>query len=133
MLPAVESVGRAYLRTRAQMNAAIALLACERYRMAVGDWPDDPEQQLRPYLPGGSMPIDPYTGEPIRVVLLDDGIAAYAVGNDLMDDGGTFNPRNWDGSGSDVGSRLWDLEGRRQPAPPSSSPDDSPEGPGIDG
>ena len=121
MIPAFDSAWQTNHRLNTRLNAAVVLLACERFRIANGDWPDSPEQLL-PFLPNGEMPLDPYTGEPILFARLEDGIVAYGLGSDLIDDGGWLHEFHIDEYGHDLGIRLWNVDLRRQP--PEAEPDD---------
>lgn len=122
LFPALEKVGEACRREQAQLRCLIVALAAERYRQAHGDWPEslgklDPEML-------SAVLLDPYDGEPLRYKRLLDGVIVYSVGPDGVDDGGTLDRENAIRPGTDLGYRLWDVEFRRQPAPPKPKPAD---------
>ena len=68
-----------------------SLIALERFRVANGRWPDSLDEVPKTILP--ETPIDPFTGQPIRIARVSDGWAVYCVGCDLEDNGGNLDPR----------------------------------------
>jgi hypothetical protein len=74
-------------------NRAIRIaVAVERYRREHGEMLPETLQSLVPaYLP--SVPIDPYTGQPMRFVKEQAGYVAYSVGSNRRDDGGDVEVR----------------------------------------
>lgn len=84
----VSSVLRPLLTNRA-IRIAVAV---ERYRREHGEMLPETLQSLVPaYLP--SVPIDPYTGQPMRFVKEEAGYVAYSVGSNRRDDGGDVEVR----------------------------------------
>ena len=69
--------------------ALAALIACERYRLRHGVWPERLEQ-LTPELLR-SVPLDPADGARLRYRRLPDGVGVYSIGE-----------------AGEVGFRLWD-------------------------
>lgn len=126
LIPDFNGAWRANHGAKSRLGAAVVALACERFRLEHGDWPDHPDQ-LTPYLPDGTIPIDPYTGRPLRFSRVEGGLVAYGLGPDLSDDGGLLHDEHRDLPGFDLGFRLWDPDLRHQP--PEDLPDeDSPTG-----
>ena len=80
LVPAWIKIAETDTRVKAELLAASTAIACERYRLANGRWPDSLEAIPKEILP--AVPIDPYTGQPIRFKKLDDGIAVYCIGED---------------------------------------------------
>ncbi len=78
LLPACQKVTQASLRARAQLLAASTAIACERFRMANGRWPNSLNEIPKSMLP--EVPTDPCDGLPLRYQELPDGIAVYSVG-----------------------------------------------------
>ncbi len=114
LLPSTLKVGDAESRCRAILGTTIIALACERFRLANGRFPNSIAEIPKTLLP--KVPDDPFTGDPLVFKTLADGIVIYSVGADLVDDGGT----NLDLTakvGGDVGFKLLLPEKRRQPAP----------------
>lgn len=68
-------------------RVARAAIAVERYRLAHhGQLPDTLEQTVPAFLP--AVPVDPYSGRPIRFTKIDDGYQVYGASFDRTDDGG---------------------------------------------
>jgi hypothetical protein len=78
----------AYGRMLAQMRTAEATIAVERYRQAH-------ESALPPSLDAlvpafiDRVPVDPFSGAPIRLKVSESGYAVYSFGSNFKDDGGT--------------------------------------------
>jgi hypothetical protein len=107
-------VGLASLRVRAQHRSTAVALAAERYRQVHGRWPASLGELLPAYLT--AVPLDPFTGQPLKLARHDQGIVIYSVGPDGVDNGGVINAINPAAKGSDIGFRLWDVQFRRQAA-----------------
>ena len=112
LYPAVEKVSAAHRRNIAEARCVVVALACERFRLRNGGWPDRlsdlPEEILQ------TVPLDPFNAEPLRYRVLGDGIVIYSVGMNGSDDGGA-TPRFGDPIGEDEGVRLWDPSERGVP------------------
>lgn len=78
LTPSWVKVTETHLRLRADLLTAAAAIACERYRIANGRWPESLEAIPKSILK--EVPTDPYTGQPILYRKLADGIAVYSVG-----------------------------------------------------
>lgn len=113
ILPAVDKVAQAHWRTTAEVRCAAAGLACERYRQAHGRWPGALAELVPAFLP--AVPIDPFSGEPLRLAKPPHGIVVYSVGSPPSDTAGTLDPLP--GSVRLGRFRLWDPEHRGRPAP----------------
>lgn len=61
-------------------------VACKRYQLDHGNWPDDLDQLIPAFLP--APPIDPFSGQPIRLAVHPEGLVIYSIGDDETDDGG---------------------------------------------
>ncbi len=61
-------------------------VAVERYWSDNNELPENLERLVPTYIP--EVPIDPFDGQPLRYVLLEDGYAIYSVYFDGIDDGG---------------------------------------------
>lgn len=81
-LPAAHKVGEAEVRSRANLLTASAAVACERFRLERGRWPNSLEEIPVDILP--PLPPDPYTGQPIQFRRVDDGVLIYAQADDLQ-------------------------------------------------
>jgi len=98
----------AEMSTQAELRALIVALACERYRLARGNWPTSLKELLPEYLQ--EIPIDPYTGKELIYRLLPDGVVIYSVGHDLIDNGGEVLDTPL--GRRDRGVKLFDLDQR---------------------
>lgn len=101
--PALSRVTTIEMRAIAQLRAADAALAVQRYSLAVGKLPDKLADLVPVYL--DAVPTDPFDGKELRYKKLDPGFVVYSIGEDLSDDGGKErpvrrtrgeNPPNWD-------------------------------------
>jgi hypothetical protein len=115
LMPAFQKIVAADTRTNATLGAAVAALACERYRRKFGGWPDALGAIPKDILP--SVPADPYTGTPLRYRLADAGPVVYATGPDLTDDGGELLKQSGE-TGTDIGFRLFNPDQRGKTPPP---------------
>lgn len=61
-------------------------IACERYRLAQGHWPDKLQTLIPQYLK--KVPMDPYSDQPVLYQVLPDGVEIYSVWMNGLDDGG---------------------------------------------
>jgi hypothetical protein len=87
LLPSVELIGDANRRITANLAGMQMLVALRRYELTHGHLPAAlaeaaAETSLK------SVPIDPYSGQPLRFALVDGTPIVYAVGKDIQDDGG---------------------------------------------
>jgi hypothetical protein len=112
----VESFGRGYRRSHAQMRCAIAALAAERFRLARGRWPASLEELVTAGLLR-AVPLDPYDRKPLRCKAVADGLIVYTIGIDETDNGGNLHRHDETPPGYDLGFRLWDPAARRPPPP----------------
>lgn len=122
LLPACERVAETSLRVRAELLAAAACVACERYRRKHGRFPDDLEALAPEFLP--AVPLSPFDGQPLRCRPFPDRVAVYAAWPDA--------PRHQpdppddlrDGTpGKAVGYRLWWPAARGLPPKPPAKAD----------
>ncbi|MFT3878057.1 MAG: hypothetical protein QM703_00175 [Gemmatales bacterium] len=106
----IDKIARAMLSYRAHCRCITTALACERYRLEKGVWPTTWEQLSPKYLP--TTLLDPFTGKPLFLKALPDGLMIYSVGTNGVDDGGKIFPRDKQYYG-DIGYRLWNPYQRR--------------------
>jgi hypothetical protein len=116
LIPAAEKVAEAGLRARAELLAAAAGIACERFRQKHGRWPHDPTELVPTFLP--AVPVNPFTGKLIGCRTFEDRIAVYFYWadsprkvDDLPQDFRDGNP-----PGAAYGYRLWNPARRGLPA-----------------
>lgn len=91
----------AVVRAEASNRAVDAFLACERYRLAHGAFPESLEQLVPDFLP--TVPTDPFAEAPLRYLRESDGIVVYSVGADGQDAGGKL--WSFDDTIDDIGFR----------------------------
>lgn len=130
LLPAVTKVSEAYRRSQANLRCGVTALAAERYRQKHGRWPETLEALVEAGLLD-KVPIDPYSGKPLCLGVLKDGVVIYSVGPDGADNGGNLirdKPMN---PGTDQGFRLWGPAHRRQP-PVELAPEPKPDAPELE-
>jgi hypothetical protein len=86
-------------------------MACERYRLKYGHWPES----LHPVLPESlrEVPLDPFDGKPLRYERATSGVVVYSVGTDGGGDRRT-NRRETRKLGTDIRAHLYDAEKRRR-------------------
>jgi hypothetical protein len=122
LLPAVDKLAASHLRSMAEARCAIVGIACERFRLERGRWPDSLAELSPAYLT--SVLLDPFDGQPLRYVKQDDGVIVHSTGTVSNVGVDTIRPGLPDGIA--IGFRLWNPESRRQPAPPAPKDDDQP-------
>jgi hypothetical protein len=120
MLPASATVMATSVRNRAEVLAAATLLACERFRLTRGRWPESLSELPKELL--ATVPVDPYTGEPIKLAKTPQGIAVYSAAPKSargLDMKRLTNPLG----GSEVGWQLYDPQHRNLPPLPPPKPE----------
>ena len=91
--PAVELIYLRVLRAWAKRDVARVGLGLELHRAEKGEYPDSVDALAPEYL--NEVPPDPFTGKPLRYVKTNKGFSVYSVGENLKDDAGRFDSRNW--------------------------------------
>lgn len=115
LFSAMQKVYDAKIRFDALTRLAVAALAFERCRLDHQKWPERWEDLTPKYL--SSVPIDPWTNQPLKFKRQNKGMLLYTVGPDGTDNGGKLDRGNQLAEGIDLGFELFDPEHRRQPAP----------------
>lgn len=129
-LPADGKVCIVSLRSQAELRCALTGIAVERYRRKHDRWPAALADLVPHFL--REVPLDPFDGQPLRYRRDDQGVIVYSIGEDLKDNGGDRKTLNTYGDGNDRGFRLWDVDKRRQPPPPTKPPEQPDALPGVD-
>ncbi|MCI0705442.1 MAG: hypothetical protein L0241_30650 [Planctomycetia bacterium] len=123
MIPACDKVAEASLRTRADLLSAATCIACERFRLKHGRWPNDLAELTPAFLP--AVPMNPFDGKPIRYRKFEDRIAVYCfwanTRNRNIPDSPDFSEPGVKGAG--IGYRLWNTDQRGLPAKDPPQPD----------
>jgi hypothetical protein len=118
--PNVSKVYQADCGGQALLRSAMVALACERYRLAKGDWPNSLDSLVTSKMLA-AIPLDPFGGQPMRYRRTKDGVVIYSIGPDLADNQGHIDRERPYDKGLDIGFRLWNVEARRQPPLPPVS------------
>lgn len=128
LMPSLSRVFELNARLEAQIRAARAGLAAERYRLDTGRFPPSLEALVPRYLQ--QVPLDPFDDQPLRFKLDVWEVVIYSVGEDLKDDGGLVSHRMPEKQNpADYGFVLLSPERRGLPATqPVSAP--AADGPG---
>jgi len=103
LTPALERAAELGHRHRTNVEAAVTILALQRYKADKGSYPND----LRELITTGylrQLPIDVYSDKPLVYRKTDDRFILYSVGLDFEDDGGK------PGADSKGRPRLWDYD-----------------------
>jgi hypothetical protein len=117
IMPAWSKVAESSIRFRGELLAGGVAIACERYRLANGRWPDSLDAIPKAILP--EVPTDPFTGQPIQFRKLDDGIVVYCVGGETQPE--RLRARREAGdplADFGVGAKLWNTDLRGLPPKP---------------
>jgi hypothetical protein len=113
LTPAMGKVYYAECRSQANLRAALAAVACERYRLAHHVWPKSLDALVEAKFLS-SVPIDPIDGKALRYRKNKDWIVIYSIGNNEKDDGGHIERDRADTTDIDFGFRLWNVGERRK-------------------
>ena len=104
LAPALERAAEMGHRQRTNVEAAISILALQRYKADKGFYPDDLQQLVTSgYL--RQLPFDVYSDKPLVYRKTDESFILYSIGENFEDDGGK------PGANSKGRPRLWDYEG----------------------
>jgi hypothetical protein len=91
LFPGLHVTPRAFARLDARCRCMDALLAAIRYHRANGRWSTTLEELVPEFLP--TVPIDAYDEKPLRLLVTDQELKIYSVGENELDDGGTWTNR----------------------------------------
>lgn len=81
-----ETILSVSVQDRIRARTVRAAIACELYRRAEGAYPETIDQLAPTYL--DRVPLDPFTGDPMRYARVGPSFTIYSVGNDRQDNGG---------------------------------------------
>jgi hypothetical protein len=109
LLPDVEKLAISHWRGAAEARCAVAGLACERFRLKSGRWPESLEELVPTFL--AAVPLDPFDGEPLRFLKLDDGVIVSSIGKPPANSIKNAHP----GLPLAIGFQLWDPKSRHRP------------------
>ena len=104
LAPANRRASEIVHRHRSNVEAAVTILALQRYKADKGSFPEDLQQLIiAGYI--RQLPIDVYSDKPLVYRKTDDSFILYSVGENYKDDGGK------PGEDSDGKPRLWNNDG----------------------
>ncbi|MCO6043839.1 hypothetical protein NG895_07955 [Aeoliella sp. ICT_H6.2] len=75
---------------QARASAAAAGIAAARFHHKNDQWPASLDEMVPEFL--DELPMDPFTGEPLKMIGTGEEITIYSVGPNLKDDGGVEIP-----------------------------------------
>jgi hypothetical protein len=114
-LPALNKVNASEIRWRAMIRSTVVALAAERRRRHSGQMPSSISELVPAYL--SAVPLDPFTGESLRLRADQAQWTVYSVGPDLKDDRGFHERSRIADPDTDIGFTVWSISRRRQPPP----------------
>jgi len=94
LLPALTRAIEAQARVEAEIDLMQIGISVEQYHASTGNYPatlDAISSSL-----GGSVPVDPFTGEAYHYQLSGGSFLLYSVGSNLTDENGMFDFRKGD-------------------------------------
>ena len=94
IVPGLTNVALSQARHEAQLDLLQVGIALEQYHSRNGEYPPTLET-IAPDL-GGTVPVDPHTGEPYHYTPQGETFLLYSVGFNLVDDGGQLHLRDGD-------------------------------------
>lgn len=103
LMPSITRAAELHTRLIAQLEAARAAIACERFRLKNGALPESLAVLVPEFL--DAVPLDPFDGQPLRFVTTSEGLIVYSIGENGIDDGGLEEPTSNRGP-KDVRFRL---------------------------
>jgi hypothetical protein len=113
LVPPVSTSSSAHARHHCELGATAILLAAERHRRKMGDWPASIAAIDQTIM--ANAPNDPFSGEPFRMERRDGQLLIYSIGPNLQDEHGAYDPKKWTKGGpDDTGASAWDVPLRRQ-------------------
>ncbi len=111
------AAAQAYLRYQCELGTMAVLIAAERHRRNVGNWPESVAAIDPGILP--EPPIDPFSGKAYRMEHHDGQLFVYSIGPNRIDEHGSYDVKRYlQGGPDDVNASAWDVSLRRQPPVP---------------
>jgi hypothetical protein len=117
IMPGMEAANASDARYQAELGSMVIFLAAERHRLNTGQWPRSVDAIERALLP--KPPLDPFTGQPLRIERREGTFLVHSVGPNLRDEQGAYEPKRWlSGATDDIGTGGWDPSLRAHSANP---------------
>ncbi len=108
VLPAARSCGEAESRAKAYVRCTMSLIALRMWMDRTHRLPTDLDDVIKAAgLP--KVPVNPYSGDPLRLAIIDGKPVIYSIGKDGRDDGGKIDS-NYDHKPGDLTFRLPAIE-----------------------
>jgi len=104
LFPSFSRAGQLHARAIGALRSTKLALACERFRLRHGQFPESIEQLVPDFL--DAVPLDPFDEAPLRFRATDEGVVIYTIGEDLTDDGGSLRRREGEKQCRDFGFEL---------------------------
>jgi hypothetical protein len=101
IMPATGKMFDATGRNLAHRDAVRCAIAARQYQAAGGELPARLADLAPDFLP--AVPADPFDGQPLRLIVAEDGLTIYSIGRDRKDDGGSDPQQNGE---PDIAVRL---------------------------
>ena len=89
LTPATSKSFEAFARVLARRETLVAAIAAERFRLKNNSHPAKLDDLVPEFL--GAIPIDPFSGQPLRIASSPEEIVVYSVGVNGIDDQGVEN------------------------------------------
>ena len=87
LVPALNRISISAHRNKAEAESVLTLIAVLRHKEKVGKFPESLDELVKAGLLK-TLPIDPFSDEPLIYRRTDDGFTLYSVGENFTDDGG---------------------------------------------
>lgn len=84
--PSLRRAAELWVRSEGMQRALLTAIACERYRLKHGKWPEKLDALVPDYF--DAVPLDPFDEKPIRFARIPEGTKVWSIGEDFVDNGG---------------------------------------------
>lgn len=105
--PETQAIEQALKVRDAMLSLLITDLAIRCYHETNGHWPADLQALAPEQL--ATLPLDPFSEQPLVYRVVDDGFMLYSVGRDGVDSGGKFG-KAWQSDTPDLDLDAWEYE-----------------------
>lgn len=110
LAPAIGKIIQLHYRAKADVESVVPTIAILRYKADKGICPDGLQTLVdEGYLK--TIPIDPFSDEPIKYKKAGDDFVLYCVGLNMVDDGGVMGKVDAETAQRGRGARMWADDG----------------------
>ena len=102
LIPIIGPISQAFGRGQARRDAILSATAVESFKVQRGSLPETLDELAPAFL--DEIPVDPFTGYPLRYVVDERGFSIYSLGPDRVDQGGDLTATL--GQPKDLGVRI---------------------------